>query len=107
MVALGKVISECDPDLIALQECTAELNELLLQQEWARKYFVSDPAGKEFNRYGVLVMSKIRFHELMLRDFESRMGRKALVGSLLVKGGSQLTFGTFHLESYPQARACS
>ena len=47
MLALGRLISSHEPDLVALQEVTPEINAHLLGQPWAKKYFVSDPAGKE------------------------------------------------------------
>jgi hypothetical protein len=62
---------------------------------------VSDPKGRLLASYGVMVLSKYKFHQLCLEDFPTRLGRKALLGSLLIKKGSrQLVFGTFHLESY-------
>ncbi len=39
---------------------------------------------------------------MMLKNFPSRYGRKALIATYLVKNSPQLTLGTFHLESYPE-----
>ncbi len=45
---------------------------------------------------------RYRCHEMMLKNFPSRYGRKALIATYLVKDSPQLTLGTFHLESYPE-----
>ena len=34
MIAIGKLIQEISPDLIALQEVTPQINYYLLSQEW-------------------------------------------------------------------------
>lgn len=51
---------------------------------------------------GVMILSKYKFAEVMLQDFTTRLGRKALWGVLQLDDKTQLAFGTFHLESYPQ-----
>jgi hypothetical protein len=38
-----------------------------------------------------MLFSKVRFHELYIKDFPSRLGRKALVGTLLFKNDSSST----------------
>jgi endonuclease/exonuclease/phosphatase family metal-dependent hydrolase len=68
---------------------------------------VSDPSGREirFSGYGVMILSRVPFTQLFIRDFPSRLGRKAVFGMVKVKGSTRpLIFGTFHLESYPEDR---
>lgn len=111
MEAIGKIVVEHDPDVIAFQELTPYICGLLFNQEWAKKYFISDLDGSHLGyknpeqpnafRYGNALLSKVNFYELYLRDFPSRQDRKALWGSVLLADGSQLTLGTFHLESLP------
>jgi len=102
MNSIGKIIEEVNPDLIALQEMTPYLCQLLFCQPWVSSYCVSDYLGTELGkvndqwRYGNIVLSKVLFHELLLRDFPSEQSRKALWGSVMVDN-SQLTLGTFHL----------
>jgi len=106
MKYLGSIIRKYNPDLIALQECNSSLNLLILSQDWAKEYYVSDPQGKEFKGYGNLLLSKYKFIEIGLKDFPSNLGRKFLIGNILYKNNKNLTkiisIVTFHLESYEQ-----
>lgn len=52
MRAIGNIIKARNPDLVALQEVTKDINAQLMAQEWTRSYYVSDPEGKLLNRYG-------------------------------------------------------
>ncbi|KAL6049752.1 Endo/exonuclease/phosphatase domain-containing protein [Balamuthia mandrillaris] len=108
MKALGELISSLQPEFVALQEVNPHINELLLSQPWTHEYYVSDPLGKELNGYGVMLLSKLPFHELIVQDFPTRLGRRALLGTVLLPSSSSLqaptqralVLGTFHLESY-------
>jgi len=102
MAAIGRIVEQKSPDVVCLQEVTPTINLLLLAQSWTHAYYVSDPEGKELVGYGVMILSKYRFHELMLRQFPTKLGRKALLGTLLVKDSPQVVIATFHLESYPE-----
>jgi hypothetical protein len=108
MYALCDIISQKMPHLIALQEITHTSLEILLEQQWVRDhYYVSDASGDEikFTGYGVMVLSRIPFQELYVRNFNrrpsySKMGRKAIYGLIPVYNSRfPLFFGTFHLES--------
>eukprot|EP01125_Pyxidicula_operculata_P002099 TRINITY_DN1204_c0_g1_i1.p1 TRINITY_DN1204_c0_g1~~TRINITY_DN1204_c0_g1_i1.p1 ORF type:complete len:356 (-),score=49.45 TRINITY_DN1204_c0_g1_i1:44-1111(-) len=99
MNALGKLIKEYDPDIIALQEVTQDLMDKIRCQKWTHDYFITDPEAKLVEKYGNVLFSKVQFHECILKQLESRMGRKALIGTCVVKQSSQLSIGTFHLES--------
>jgi len=100
MLELGKVVRQYDPDLIAFQEVTPELLKMLLSQKWLREYFITDNEGRTLDSYGNVIFSKVKFFELSITALESRMGRKAILSTLLVTGSIPITFGTFHLESH-------
>jgi len=100
LLELGKLIQRHDPDLIAFQEITPEFMKIITSQKWARSYFVSDQDGALVERYGNVMLSKTQFHECVIKNLESRMGRKAMIGTFLVASAPQMAFGTFHLESY-------
>jgi len=105
MDALGKVVQECDPDLIAFQEITADIMALITSQKWAKEYYVTDPEAKLVEKnlgYGNVMLSKMRFHECAMKNLDTRMGRKAMLGTCIVKSNPQLSFGTFHLESHTE-----
>jgi len=106
MSAIGKIIEQENPDLIALQEMTPYLCTILFSQYWVLDYYVSDPLGVELGKpndnwkYGNIILSKVNFRDLMLHDFPSNQSRKALCGSVYFNN-VLFTLGTFHLESYP------
>jgi len=82
MQAIGEIITSEDPDIIALQEISHKICNILFGLHWVHKYYVSDPYGEEFGKstdkfkYGNVLISKFNFHELYLRDFESARSRK-------------------------------
>jgi len=110
MKAIGDIIVQEDPDLIALQEMTPYLCSVLFSQSWVLNYFVSDPLGVELGKprdewkYGNIILSKVNFRDLLLKDFPSNQSRKAHWGSVYFNN-VLFTFGTFHLESYPSSIA--
>lgn len=84
------------PDVIALQEVTEELLELLLAHPHIRAFYqLSDADGSTFERYGVLLLTKIPFVSTSLLPLPSQMGRRLLVGQL----PDGLAIATVHLES--------
>lgn len=94
--ALLDEISWRAPDVIALQEVTAPLlSQLCAHPEIRRSYQLSDVAGTTFERYGVVLLSRVPLVSLGLLPLPSEMGRRLLVGVL--PGG--LAVGTVHLES--------
>lgn len=92
---------------------TSDIIAQIVQQKWARQYYLNDPEAQFLTRYGNVMFSKIKFHECIIKDMQSLMGRKmqlgmlndefgstfSIVGSVLVKNSPKLHFGTFHLES--------
>jgi endonuclease/exonuclease/phosphatase family metal-dependent hydrolase len=84
------------PDIVALQEVTAESLRVLIANPFIRAtYQVSDVDGSTFDRYGVMLLSKVPFESLMMLPLPSRMGRRLLVGTL----ANGLSVATVHLES--------
>jgi poly(A) polymerase len=66
-------------DIIALQEVTPELVEVLLQTDWVQDYFISESvSAKTVKPYGNLLMSRLPFH-LLEHQFSGH--KRALVGT--------------------------
>lgn len=87
------------PDVIALQEVTEELLEILVAHPHIRAtYQLSDIDTSTFDNrshYGVLLLSKIPFARAGLVHLPSQMGRRVLVADL----ANGLCVATVHLES--------
>ena len=101
------------PDVIALQEVTADLVDVLLRAPWVRAgYAVPDAIGTLLGAYGYGVMLLVRgpVVRFTYTPLPSDMGRGVLVADL----GEGLAVGTVHLESLaegsvrrvPQLRIC-
>lgn len=101
--AVGDIIAREDPDVVMLQEVESWIIEMLLDQPWSRRYFVTDIDGRTLARYGVMILSKIPFSEVVLYPFPtSKYGRKLLLCRVPVADGkAPLVVGTFHLDSLP------
>lgn len=89
-----------DPDVVCLQEMTPELLKRLVASEWARRYFFSDAEGKTVDPHGVLLMSRVPFHSLVMFELPTSMERSLVIGHVTA-GGAPLALGTVHLESKP------
>jgi endonuclease/exonuclease/phosphatase family metal-dependent hydrolase len=93
------------PEVIALQEATPELVELLVAHPIIRAHYqLSDIDGSSFDPhagYGVLLLSKLPFVGAGLLHLPSRMGRRLLVGRL----SNGLCVATVHLESTAECAA--
>lgn len=87
------------PDVVALQEVTTELMELLVEHPQIRStYQLTDIDTSTFDpqsHYGVLLLSRLPFTSAGILHLPSRMGRRLLVGRL----ASGLCVATVHLES--------
>lgn len=84
------------PDVIALQEVTEGLVEVLTEDSRIRaRYHLTDVSGRTFERYGVMLLSKIPFLGAGMVALPSQMGRRLLVGQL----ANGLGVATVHLES--------
>jgi endonuclease/exonuclease/phosphatase family metal-dependent hydrolase len=90
------------PDVVALQEVTVELLRVLVGSSLVRsRYQLSDVDGSTFERYGVLLLSRIPLRTLSLLPLPSQMGRRLLVASLV----NGLCVATVHLESTSECSA--
>ena len=105
--ALLDEIAASDPDVIAFQEVTAPFLDLVCETPWVRRdYLLSDRDGDTFERYGVMLLSRVPLSRLTLHDMPSRMARRLLVAELAPgpddgpDGGSgSMAVATIHLES--------
>jgi tyrosyl-DNA phosphodiesterase 2 len=87
------------PDVIGLQEVTADSLALVLSKPWIRaEYQPSDVDGRTLDRYGVVLLSRIPARRMTLLPLPSGMGRKLLVFELEVDGMT-VSVATVHLES--------
>lgn len=90
------ILSESQADVICLQEVTAPWLRLLLKQEFARKYWVSDgPDSLTLPEYGQVVLSKLPFRASMMQFSRMKM---CMVAELVV-GTHSLAIAAVHLSS--------
>ncbi len=95
MEALIDELAGCDADVIALQEVTRPLLDMLAREPWVRdRYWLSDVGGTTFTDYGVVLLSRLPAERIELHELPSYMNRAALVAHLPV--GAMCTV---HLES--------
>jgi endonuclease/exonuclease/phosphatase family metal-dependent hydrolase len=86
-------------DVIALQEVTQELLDMILSVPWIRRsYQVSEP---EVIGYDVIILSRLPIRRMATVRLPSTMGRRLIVAEL----ACGLEVATVHLESTPAATA--
>jgi tyrosyl-DNA phosphodiesterase 2 len=86
------------PDVIALQEVTAELMADLTASPWVRaNYRLSDI--ELWQTYDVMLLSRVPIRRLTALALPTMMGRRLLVAEL----ANGLAIGTVHLESMKQS----
>ena len=86
-------------DVIALQEVTQELLDLILSAPWIRSsYQVSEP---EVIGYDVIILSRLPIRRMATVPLPGTMGRRLIVAEL----ACGLEVATVHLESTPPATA--
>jgi len=91
--ALFTELARRRPDVVALQEVTPELLDVLLEQPWLRDgWQISSTA---LLQYDVLLLSRQPIRKLARIDLPSGMGRNLLYAEL----ACGLTVATVHLES--------
>jgi tyrosyl-DNA phosphodiesterase 2 len=83
------------PHVIALQEVTPALLEVLRETPWVEGYYATDLDGSTIGGYGVLILTRLSVLRQDLLPLPSRMGRKLLVTEL----NNGLAVATVHLES--------
>ena len=88
-VALSKILSEADADLICMQECEPPLWNYLAQQSWVRRnfYFSSTENGDCLSPWGSLMLIRRRFflHTLHHLNVPGFTGHRSLVPVLTLK----------------------
>ena len=110
--ALGKVIAECDPHVLCLQEVTPQSMFALRAQEWWDGYVVGPkPPLQEY--FSMMLFKRELGGELVRRDQHafrnSQMGRYLDVVSYMrcPHSGVNFAVGSSHLESYINANRTS
>lgn len=99
--ALFDILETRAADVVALQEMTPELLDLLLARPFIREnYIVSDIVGASVDPYGVLLLSRQPVADWSFFPLPSRMFRHLPVMSLNLNGSVARVAGV-HLESTP------
>ncbi|ALF52408.1 hypothetical protein ACX27_05385 [Nostoc piscinale CENA21] len=94
--AIIEELRQCNTDIIAIQEATPTLLELLLSQAWVRSYYISESSTAATVRpYGNLLLSRLPF-TLVEHQFLGR--KRVLVGSCEING-QLLHIAVVHLTS--------
>ncbi|MEM6752975.1 MAG: RNA repair domain-containing protein [Cyanobacteria bacterium P01_C01_bin.38] len=94
--AIVEHLRQCDADIIAIQEATPDLLELLLYENWVRDYYISDSiAAKTIQPFGNLLLSRLPFTAV---EHEFSTHKKAMVGSWFING-ELLQVAVVHLTS--------
>ena len=105
MAALAREIERANADVVALQEVTPRLHEILLRQPWADTYARRTSAPPDNAPYYTLIFTRLEYVDrggmLRMGFRNSVMGRDVLLGRLRVPAakGLEITVGTTHLES--------
>ncbi|BAY24015.1 RNA 2',3'-cyclic phosphodiesterase [Calothrix sp. NIES-2100] len=94
--AIIEQLRQCNADIIAIQEATPALAELLLSQTWVRNYYISESSTAETVRpLGNLLLSRLPF-TLVEHQFSGH--KRVLVGSCEING-QLLHIAVVHLTS--------
>jgi tyrosyl-DNA phosphodiesterase 2 len=101
MEAIGRLVASSSPHVVALQEVTPGLEEMLRSGSWASSYsFSPSPRGVP---YYTLLAVRTTFRRVSFRRIpfpNSRMGRDVTSCMLELGGGKRLCVATSHLESF-------
>ncbi len=77
-------LRQCDADIIALQEVTPRLLEILLAEDWVHSYNISEsPQGETLEWHGLLLLSRLPF---TLVEYRYSPRKRVLVGKWLLNG---------------------
>jgi len=93
---------------VALQEVTPRLVKIIIENKWIQDHcIISDTTGDNVYPYGVMLISRIPWTNLIFQKLVTNMARKALIGEFFLSNGQKMKFGTVHLESLdnPKIRA--
>jgi uncharacterized protein (UPF0248 family) len=94
--AIVEHLRRCDADIIALQEVTPPLLDVLLEQDWVHSYAISEsPEGQTLKPYGLLLLSRLPF---TLVEHQYSAHKRVLVGTWQINGRS-LHVAVVHLTS--------
>ena len=77
-------LRQCDADIIALQEVTPRLLEILLASDWVHDYQISEsPQGETLEWHGLLLLSRLPF---TLVEYRYSPRKRVLIGKWLLNG---------------------
>jgi poly(A) polymerase len=94
--AIVEHLRRCDADIIALQEVTPPLLDVLLEQDWVHSYAISEsPEAQTLKPYGLLLLSRLPF---TLVEHQYSAHKRVLVGTWQINGRS-LHLAVVHLTS--------
>ncbi|MBE9206961.1 endonuclease/exonuclease/phosphatase family protein [Nostoc sp. LEGE 06077] len=100
--AIVEQLRQCNADIIAIQEATPNLLDLLLSQTWLRNYYICESSTAATVRpYGNLLLSRLPF-TLVDHQFFGR--KRVLVGSYEING-QLLHIAAVHLTSHRSQNA--
>ena len=98
--ALRSELARRRPHVVALQEVTGELLELLLAEPWLRSaYQISDV--EMWQRYDIVMLARLPMRAVTSIELPTLMGRRLLVAEL----ACGLAVGSVHLESMKTSTA--
>ncbi len=94
--AIVEHLRRCDADIIALQEVTPPLLDVLLEQDWVHSYAISEsPEAQTLKPYGLLLLSRLPF---TLVEHQYSAHKRVLVGTWQINERS-LHVAVVHLTS--------
>ncbi|MEG3840533.1 poly(A) polymerase [Microcoleus sp. herbarium14] len=89
-------LRQCDADIIALQEVTPRLLEILLASDWVHDYQISEsPQGETLEWHGLLLLSRLPF---TLVEYRYSPRKRVLIGKWLLNGKT-LNIAAVHFTS--------
>jgi len=102
---LLEIISNEQPHIIALQEVTPRLVNIIIANKWVQdNCFISDSTGENVYPYGVMFLTRIPWTNLVFQKLVTNMARKTLIGEFYLSNGQKIKVGTVHLESLENAK---
>ena len=111
---LLQMIQNESPDIVALQEVTPRLLELVKQNGHIQQHFIlSDSTATSLAPYGCLMLVRKGLYEhshqrsvFMLYHLPTTMARRMVGISLEIFSGVSVFFGTVHLDSMQSSTSC-
>ena len=101
MAAVGNLINRHQPHVVAFQEVTADLEQLLRRGGWWKEYTMSPHAASSYyTLLGVRKQTAARVEYTRMPFGNSEMGRDLLCTEFVAGGAARVCVATSHLESF-------